>query len=370
MQDNVGKVVRSLMRQVRQTHFARPGPRPDPRTPVVYWEETSLNGVPYMVPLVVLRTRPCRWFSAGGCVMCNYELLAIDEGTSDTDVLLQAESAIRQLGPDLGRYPYLLLTSQGSFLDDEEVPPPLRDEVLRRFWEAGLRAISTESEARYCLDEERLFRMKESFPGRISIGIGLEAANDFIRNSVINKGLPLHMMVKAAATLKAQALGFYTYVSLGKPFLTPSEDVQDAVDAVRLSHDLGAFMSVLEMINIQPHTLTEQLWLVGRYMPCSLWNGLEVLARLPAEVRESTSVKGFDADVEPVPLALSCSCGKCDTRVRRALNDWNLYRDFDRLRASADNCECAPKFETCSSDFTGIAQRTATELAFLRNKEN
>ena len=80
MQNNVGKVVRTLMRQVRQTHFARPGPRPDSRRPVVYWEETSLGGIPYMVPLVILRTRPCRWFSAGGCVMCNYELLAIDEG--------------------------------------------------------------------------------------------------------------------------------------------------------------------------------------------------------------------------------------------------------------------------------------------------
>lgn len=335
----------------------------------MYWEETSLGGIPYMVPLVILRTRPCRWFSAGGCVMCNYELLAIDEGVSDDDVLQQAEAAICDLGPDLGRYPYLLLTSQGSFLDDEEVPPLLRERILRRFWDAGLRAISTESEARYCLDDDRLRRMKQSFPGRISVGIGLEAADDFVRNSIINKGLPLHMLDKAAGTLKAQTFGFYTYISLGKPFLTPGEDVQDAVDAVRLSCELGAFMSVLEMINIQPHTLTEQLWRAGRYAPCSLWNGLEVLERLPVDIRRSTSVKGFNADVEPVPLALPCNCGKCDARVRTALNDWNLRRDFDRLQDTAGNCDCMPKFVGGAVDHVSITGRATAELAILQNKE-
>ena len=365
MQDDVGKTVRFLMRQVRRTHFARPEPRPSSREPVLYWEETCLGGSPYMVPLVILRTRPCRWFSAGGCVMCNYELLAVDEGVSDEDVLCQVELAIEKLGPDLGKYPYLLLTSQGSFLDDEEVSQPLREKILRKFWGAGLRAISTESEARYCLDDDRLRSFKGSFPGRVSIGIGVEAANDFVRNSIINKGLPMHMLERAADTLAGRDFAFYTYISVGKPFLTPGEDVQDAVEAVLLSHKLGAFMAVLELINIQPHTLTERLWRAGRYSPCSLWSGIEILSRLPAELRSSTSVKGFDSDVQPVPLALPSGCQLCDSRLRTALNVWNLNRDFDQLRNSVDECSCTLTFGAPIHDTSAIIRRVKSELALF-----
>lgn len=297
--------------------------------------------------------------------MCNYELLAVDEGVTDDDVLEQAEVAIAKLGGDLSRYPYLLLTSQGSFFDDEEVNPELRNQLLRKFWDAGLRAISTESEARYCLDESRLTAVKQCFPGRISVGIGMEAADDFVRNSIINKGLPIRMLEAATATLKTHGIGFYTYVSLGKPFLTPEEDVADAVSAVLLSRRLGAFMSVLEMINIQPHTLTERLWQRSLYSTCSLWLGVEVLSRLTETERETTSVKGFDADVEPVPLALPHSCTKCDARLRAALNEWNLRRDYHALETSAGTCDCAPVLGPSFATLEALEDRVSRGLAVL-----
>lgn len=357
------KSVQRVMKLVRAKHFARTDPRPNPRVPVIYFEETSMSGRPYMVPLVILRTRPCRWFSAGGCVMCNYELLAIDEGVSDDDVLEQARAAIAQLG-DLSNYPYLLLTSQGSFLDDEEVPSALRTEILQMFWRAGLRAVSTESEARYCLDRQRLSAIKDAFPGRFSVGIGLEAADDYIRNVVINKGLPEHMFVAAAESLGYSGIGFYTYVSLGKPFLSHEEDLRDAVNAIEMTFKHGGFMAVVEMINIQPHTLTHRLWEAGEYKPCNLRLGIDVLRALDPELRAAVSIKGFDADISPIPVALPSSCSACDAGVRKALNEWNLNRDFDALVAAAGKCFCHPAAVESPAS-SNIGQRVSETLKRL-----
>jgi archaeosine synthase beta-subunit len=295
--------------------------------------------------------------------MCNYELLAVDEGVSDNDVLEQARYAIAELG-NLAEYPYLLLTSQGSFLDDEEVNPTLRAQVLEMFWRAGLRAVSTESEARYCLDPQRLAAIKEAFPGRFSIGIGLEAADDFIRNVVINKGLPEHMFVAAADLLKKSGFGFYTYISLGKPFLSADEDVRDAVQAIEMTLKNGGFMAVLEMINIQPHTLTQRLWEAGEYKPCNLRLGIDVLSAIDDQVRAAVSIKGFDADISPVPLALPSSCSQCDSRVRTALNEWNLNRDFDALVNAAGVCTCHPALHT-SAPAVSVGHRVSETLRRL-----
>lgn len=330
-------LIRTAMKEVRSAHFARPDPRPDPNVPVIYWEETCFRGQPYMVPLVILRTRPCRWFSTGGCVMCNYELMAVDEGVEDENIVNQAKYAIAQL-QDLSKYPYLLLTSQGSFFDDNEVPASLRSQVLAKFWDAGLRAVSTESEARYCLDGVRLKKIRSSFPGRISVGIGLEAADEFIRNAIINKGLPNAVFYKAIEQLAQSDISFYTYVSLGKPFLTAEEDLSDAVRAIEMSLSSGAQMVVVEMINIQPYTLTETLWKRGLYETCDLWRGVELLSRITPELRQSVSIKGFEADVSPTPLALAKSCPACDQRLRTALNNWNFTRDYDALLQAVMAC--------------------------------
>lgn len=339
MGNDVQRAVQKVMKQVRVAHFARSEPKPNPREPVVYWEETCLQGRPYMVPLIILRTRPCRWFTAGGCVMCNYELLAVDEGVSDEDLLVQLEVAMSQLQP-LRKYPYLLVTSQGSFLDDAEVSLEMRSRILQALWGAGLQAVSTESEARYCLDANRLAAMRSSFPGRISIGIGLEAADDEIRNCIINKGLTTSTFQRAARTLSEEGVHFYTYVTLGKPFLTVDEDVSDAVATIELSLLNAAFMCVVEMVNIQPHTLTHRLWTEGTYRPPWLWTAFELLSRVDTRTRELVSIKGFDSDTSPVPLDLPRNCAHCNDRIRGALNHWNLNRDFESLWQHWKTCDC------------------------------
>ena len=123
-------------------------------------------------------------------------------------------------------------------------------------------------------------------------------------------------------------------------------------------------LAVVEMINIQPHTLTHRLWEAKEYLPCNLRCGIDVLQSLAPELRSSVSIKGFDADISPVPLALASSCGECDSRVRKALNEWNLNRDFDALLLASGNCGCHPGDARQVPTLT-IEQRLSESLARL-----
>jgi hypothetical protein len=273
--------------------------------------------------------------------MCNYELIAAkgDSVTVD-DLLAQADFAVARLG-DLAQYHYLFITSGGSFLDPREVPDDARLAILKRLRFAGLRRVSFESEAKYCLDLRRLRPIADMFPGSASVGIGLESADEFVRNVVVNKGLATDLFLRAAECLKTTGIGFYVYVLLGKPFLTRDEDERDCIETIAWARDVGAFMTVVESVNIQPFTLTHWLWERSRYAPPSLWSGRNVVLRAPAELRSGMSVKGLLPDEGlPEPVAVSAACPKCAPRLRDAITAWNFNRDFECLASFESDCEC------------------------------
>lgn len=271
--------------------------------------------------------------------MCNYELLAIDGGVGEKDLLGQIDHAVTALNP-IRTYDYIFLTSQGSFFDNHEVPHNLRLKIADKLKTAGVRAQSTESEAKFCRDPSIVEEYQRRLDAPLSIGIGLEAVDPYVRNVIINKGLSDETFVAAANGLQEVGVGFYTYITVGKPFLSIQEDIDDAKRAIQYSADLGAFMSVLEAINIQPYTLTAHLYDHGLYAPPSIWTGIAILRELPNELRIRISLKGIEGDIEPVPVALSVGCNSCTQTLRNAVRDWNLHRQFDYLERVWGKCDC------------------------------
>lgn len=276
--------------------------------------------------------------------MCNYELLAIEEGVGDRDVLAQIEHAVAALKP-METYDYIFLTSQGSFFDNHEVSYNLRLQIADRLRAAGVRAQSTESEAKFCRNLSMIEEYQRRLGAPLSIGIGFEAADPYVRNVIINKGLSDETFAAAAHGLQETGIGFYTYITIGKPFLSIQEDIEDAKKAVKYSADMGAFMSVLEAINIQPHTLTATLHSQGLYRPPSIWTGIAILRELPGDLRARVSLKGIEGDIQPVPLALSVGCDSCTHALRSAIREWNFNRKFDCLEQVWGKCECFSEWE-------------------------
>jgi radical SAM enzyme (TIGR01210 family) len=361
--------INKVMRSLRQAHFARSRDSVDPRKPVIYWEETNFKGKPFDVPLVILRTSPCRWFESGGCTMCNYELLAIDEGVSKSDILAQVDYAIEYLNP-ISRFPYVFMTSQGSFFDDREVPSDIRLEIADKLHSTGVQILATESEAKYCIDSRPLSDFKDRFKGYLSIGIGLEAHDELIRNGIINKGLSNTTFEAAAASLTESDIGFYCYILLGKPLLTIEEDINDAVAAIEFAMRNGASMAVIEVINIQPFTLVDILNANGMYRCASLWTALTLLNRIHPSIRHLVSIKGVEADVAPVPKALARSCDICTDELLQVIRGWNYSRDFSDITRLFGSCKCYETWQVESSQIStlSVSQRLESMLTRLEQQ--
>jgi radical SAM enzyme (TIGR01210 family) len=287
---------------------------------------------------------------------------------SPDDLRSQIDEVFRNVnGRDL---PYILLTTSGSFLDEREISQELRVYALRLMAKAGLRALSFECRAEFLTDCSRLRAISEAFGGTLQAGIGMESSDPFVRNVILHKGLQDKTILKAVSALRTSGIGYYFYVMVGKPFLTLREDLIDTLKTIEQCFLLDASMVVLETVNIQPHTLTKALYDEGFFTPPSLWMAIEVLSNLPLSQRRMIAVKGFEK-AAPTPEVLPDTCPNCRDRVRAAIRDWNLFRDWDRLLDRVGSCSCLEAFKqklSADLDPTHLSKRVESGLSSLKRR--
>lgn len=321
----------------------------------IYFEEVRLHSDgdpfigPYVMPLVTLRTNPCRWSMSAGCVMCGYHLGAPRTEVTDENLEAQTQDAIARLDPQ--RYPSLVFTSNGSFLDPREVSDSVRLRLVAMLREAGFRFLVVESRPEF-LKEGQLAAMAKAFSpdswaeGKglpISISFGLESANDFVQQYCINKGRRRADYIQAFDRLGQMGFSYDCYVMLGKPFMTAKEDVADAESTIRFAVDHGAEYVFVMVTNLVDYSLTGYLRDRGRYQLPSLWRAVELLERLPERYRRAVMIKGIShAPVPPKHYARTCE--RCTEHVKGCINFWNQTGDLEHLR-SIHPCGCRTDFE-------------------------
>jgi len=333
------------MKAIRELYDSRSLPPWDPKTCYIYYEDSIYDGKPYFLPIVVLRTRPCNWLvKGGGCLMCDYQRVAAlkDRDIDELDIISQAEWALKHLKPN-ERFPYVHIASSGSTLDSKEISDYVLVKLLKLAEQVGVKTFGLETRPEFLLDTNRLDLMEENFNGNFSVGIGLESSDEFIRHYCINKGFRIKTFDSAVEALIKRNIEFFSYVLLGKPFLTVKEDVEDAVRSIRYSLRKGG-LALLMVANLQPNTLTHWLWKRDMYDVPSLWAAIRVLELLEPEERGKVAVKAFDKAV-PMPHHFAASCGKCTSTIRNALVGFNFTADFNVLESVSDICDCKRDWE-------------------------
>ncbi len=341
-----------VMQAVLRRHV--PDTAPNPWVTDIYYEEVRLHGQddplrgPYVMPLVTLRTNPCRWSTSAGCVMCGYHLGANRQQVTDEMLVAQTEDAIARLNPQV--YPSLVFTSNGSFFDRAEVSDEVRPLLARKLHDAGFQYLVVESRPEY-LTSERLRALAKAFSpdgpvstGRfpLSVSFGLESANDFVQRYCINKGRRRADYRAAFDLLRQEGYAYDCYVLLGKPFMTAREDVADAINTIRFAVDHGADYVFVMVTNMVDYGLTSYLHERGRYQLPSLWRAVELLERLPDRYRRHVQVKGIShAPVSPRYYARTCEL--CTEHVKGAINFWNQTGEVEHIR-SIHRCACRQKF--------------------------
>lgn len=265
---------------------------------------------------VVIPTRGCSW---NKCTMCSYSL-----GIQEEPFL---EDFAQLMEKDFDK---IKIFTSGSFLDTQELPVSVREDILDDIKERGVKEITIETRPEYAKDALSV----QKYLGNIvvEVAIGLESSNDRILQFCINKGFLYKDFITAVNALKS--LKIKAYLLIKPPFLTEYEAIEDAVTSAHMIADMVDVIS-FNPVAIHKKTVLEYLWRTGNYSPPWLWSVVEVLNRCahlsphlichPVAVGKGRGVK---------------NCRNCTARVAQKIREFSL--DNERI---SHHCTCEKEWE-------------------------
>lgn len=290
--------------------------------PIVWREKERLGNEIVDCITIILRTRGCRWNS---CYMCSYTKDAYP--ASEEELRRQIDFAFERCESEVVK-----VFTSGSFFDDEEIPPEVRDYLIEKVRERGIKKLIVESRPEF-IQEERLENFKSL---NLEVGIGLESADDRIRDVCINKGFSFDDFLNAAKLLRNLKIRVKCYLLLKPPFLSEKEAIGDVLQSIDAVKDVVDVVS-LNLMNVQKGTLVERLWKAKLYRPPWLWSAVEIL---------KTSAGSVDIICDPVAAGKvrgPHNCGKCDFDVSRAIRNFSLTQNVEELEGLS--CSCMLKWK-------------------------
>ena len=292
--------------------------------PVSIWREKErLDGKIVDCLTIVLRSKGCRWRR---CLMCGYK--------RDTSPKVTLEDLIEQFRFALGRLDgakIVKIFTSGSFLDPKEIPGEFRKFVYDSL-KGRVERLIVESRPEFITED--IATELSSLDFEVEVGIGLETADDFVREHCINKGFSFEDFKRSAKILRSHGIRVKAYLLLKPPFLSEREAIEDVLKSIDAVKGLVDVVSV-NPTNVQKDTYVEMLWKRGLFRPPWLWSAVEVLKNA-----------GIETVCDPVAYGRSRgphNCGKCDSDVAKAIREFSLTQDvsvFDRLE-----CRCLKLWE-------------------------
>jgi len=291
----------------------------DLRKPVTVWRSQDLeNGQTAQSLTMILRTVGCRW---NRCTMCGYA----GEGAPACalDLIAQFECALERSSPEVC---VVKIYTSGSFLDPAEMPVEARDEILKRLEALGIKKLVIETRPEYVTPqtvEICLSHLSTEF------AIGLETANDLIRENAIRKGFSFQDFTKASEEVHRQGGRVKAYLLLKPPLLSEGQAMRDAIASARAARSHADILS-LNLCNVQRNTVVERMWERGEFRPPWLWSALEVLKSVPGPI----VCDPVGAGTRRGPH----NCGACDESVAEAIRTHALSQEIAPLQNQ--DCQC------------------------------
>ncbi|MBI2839284.1 MAG: hypothetical protein HYX75_13290 [Acidobacteria bacterium] len=291
------------------------------------------------------RTRGCRYrIHGGGCTVCDY-------GVSDEST---PQGLVQSVDAAISKLPFeprtLVLSASGSFLDPWEVPTDARTEILRLVVQ---RLPATD----FVLETHASTVTSESLGDclallgsqRLGIELGLECADPAVLRFCLNKRLTLSSF-RRALSLVASFTGVRVTANIlvGIPFLSMTESTQCALDAVRWAFLHGVDRCVLFPVNIRPYTLAHWLYSRTPWSPPTLWDLVDVLARLPVSVLDRVDVAWYAPSRQAAPplsaevILAPRTCPRCYDGVVTLLTRYadGLSRPAVCVELADFDCDC------------------------------
>jgi radical SAM enzyme (TIGR01210 family) len=302
----------------------------------------------------------------GGCTACRHALLGtagqrVDGVYIDRMYMKQYLTAVR----DHGLPPVVCIYNEGNMLNDRELPHDQLWEMTRHMAANGVKRFTLESRTEYMTDRTLAALKDAAGDMELEIGIGLESLSPFVRNELFLKELSLGSYERTVQRLRKHGIRSLAYVIIKPAFLNEAQGIADAVRTCRYAFDTGTDAISLEPIGVEPQTVTERMYDRGLFEPCRLWSVIDVTEQTHpwGEIR----IGGFQ--FEPLPTTLPHNCDHCNSRVLKAITEFNRTHDLSGLLAqTCDHCHAGHKAEVASlpTEFDE-AEMTAALQDFVRS---
>ncbi len=292
----------------------------------------------------------CVWSRSSGCTMCDFS-----ENPNPGSI----ESAVAAFTNHLDELDagtrHVHLGPGGSFFDDREVPPALRQGILQALRRLRfLHSVGIETRPNL-MTRAKLMDLLSQLPDgveHLTIGFGFECLDDLVREVTVNKGYgareverAVNIIADAKITQGRVRVEFEVYVLLKPLFLTEQEGIDEAVRTIDWSYAHGAETAALFMNTVKQNTV--QGYLAGRddlptpihYQPPYYRSAVQVLRTLPRWQRERTQVLGVQSGI--VAQGMPRGCPLCTPFLLGALVAHNFTRDPAVLdKAATSVCPC------------------------------
>lgn len=274
----------------------------------------------------------------GGCTICGYRTMSTrGEPVAEDDLIAQFDSVADAPQAFAGVGEVDLFCS-GSFLADQEIPPRVRAHVLDRLGRSGMQRVLIEARPEHVQAEKVAAARVWLGEGVLEVGIGLESADDRVREVLVHKGFGRADFERAVAVLGRGGARLLAYVILGPLGLDERAAVEDAVASAHYVFAVGRSHGVptrvaLEPIFVAPDTLVEREYRAGRYRPPRRRSVVEVVRRVhgAGELVVGLSDEGLAGNLVPDMDGASAP------QLRAALLAYNRTGDVHLLDGFADD---------------------------------
>ena len=265
----------------------------------------------------------------GGCTMCGFQTMTTGGvPVAAGDLIAQFETVFAD-PKALEGVAEVDLYNSGSFLSDPEIAPEVRAHVLGRLGKTAVRRVLIESRPEFIRSENLAAARASLGEKELEVGIGLESADDRVREVLVRKGFGRADFERAVGLLAGAKARLLVYLIVKPQGLSEAEAVEDAVASARYVFGVAARHGVparaaLQPVFVAPGTALEQEFLAGRYRPPSLWSVVEVVRRAHpfGELLVGLSDEGLEPHMVP------SGCEKCTGALRAALAAYNRSRDL------------------------------------------
>jgi archaeosine synthase beta-subunit len=294
------------------------------------------GGKTYKRKKIILAARGC---TAATCTMCpipNEAYYGLNLDFTPEDFLRQFHSAFAT--EPIDSYQLISVYNSGNWFASKEIPSEARQRIYQAIARSRCEGIMVESLPQFITPQVIAEAKEHLGDKRLIVGIGLQSADDFIRNVCINTTCTKEQFERASHLLWENGYTAKAYLMIKPAFLTEREAVTETVQSIQYIAALGYEDVSICPTRIAPYTVIAELAKRGMYAPPSLWTTIDVINEVGSESPAQARVACLDVDGKDSDTVYPRNCPLCTPVILEALRTFNTTRDLSTLNSL--DCSC------------------------------